>query len=139
MSIQFRVRGLPAVIIIVGLVVFGGWRARAARADLETGAADEIARVLRAEFARELLGDMGSGTPTAADADALLRTQNVSFTSMRARGSTGNLVVRVRVLVDGQPPADGRDVRYFRMRYSPLTGWHLRHESNAFAWHTTFF
>lgn len=45
------------------------------------------------------------------------------------------MVVRVEVLIDGEPPRDDA-VRYYRMSYSAVTGWRTRHEVHAWTFYT---
>lgn len=136
---EFRLSGKPAVLVLIAAVVFGGWRMATARADLDTGAAQRLAQVLSAEYAREQLRGVTSYTQlTPARVDSLLATRNITFASITARGRTRQMTVRVEVLVNGRPPAD-RPVRYYRMRYSPISGWHLDRESNAFGYYSRLF
>jgi hypothetical protein len=51
--------------------------------------------------------------------------QRVTCPKITAHGSLDDAVVRAEVLIDGAPPPDGRSVRYFRMSYSSVLGWHL--------------
>jgi hypothetical protein len=54
---------------------------------------------------------------------------------MKARGTPDDLVVRVKIRVDGGRPPDGREVRYFRMRHSTITGWRMERETGALAYY----
>lgn len=61
--------------------------------------------------------------------------RNVEFTSVAARGSftTGIVVVRAEVTVDGGPPPDRRAVRYFRMeRKFGEAGWLVLGETSSY-------
>ena len=68
-----------------------------------------------------------------------LALDNIQFPEINGRGTPGDMVVRVRVLVDGSPPPDGRSVRYFRMEYSQLTKWRYVRETTGFAYYLNFF
>lgn len=60
--------------------------------------------------------------------------RDVEFTSMAARGTTsGAIVVRTEVTVDGGPPPDGRPVRYFWVsRKFDTPSWLVMGESNPY-------
>jgi hypothetical protein len=61
--------------------------------------------------------------------------RDVEFTSVAARGSltTGIVVVRAEVTVDGGPPPDGRAVRYFRMeRKFGSEGWLVLGQTDSY-------
>lgn len=132
---QFQLRGVPALVAVVLFALFALWRTTSARADLETGAAGELTQWLRAEYARErLAGITDAGTLASGAIDSLIATQNVTFTSIEARGAPDDMIVRIVIQVDGRPPADGREVRYYRMSHSTINGWRLRGETTALAY-----
>lgn len=124
--------------LALALLAFGGWRSMTAYADLDAGAAEELSQWLRAEYTREQLRRVGSADALApAKVDSLLASQNVTFSSLKARGRPDDLVVRAEVLVGGKPTAE--PVRYYRMTYSAVTGWKLTGETCAFAYYTRLF
>ncbi|MBI4666254.1 MAG: hypothetical protein HY751_07590 [Nitrospinae bacterium] len=43
-------------------------------------------------------------------------------------------VIRVKPLVNGEPPPDGKEYRYFVADYSPLIGWGAIYETGKTAW-----
>lgn len=137
---QVRLKGAPALLVVAAVVAFVGWWAVTARAELDASAREALTQQLQAEFAREHLARVGRVEElTPASVDSLLATQTVTFPSLTARGRLPEVIVRVEIRVDGRPPADAREVRYYRMSYSPITGWRIQREATAFAYHTTWF
>ncbi|MBR9990031.1 MAG: hypothetical protein KFH98_09760 [Gemmatimonadetes bacterium] len=131
-----HLKGPQAVLLVVGVVAFAGWRGVTAYTDLEDGAAQELSEWLRAEHARDQLRDISSvGDVTPAKLDSILAGQRVTFASVRARGAPEDMVVRVEVLIDGTPPRDGA-VRYYRMSYGAVTGWRMKREVHAWTFYT---
>jgi hypothetical protein len=76
---------------------------------------------------------------TPAKVDSLLAGQNVTFTSVAARGAPDNMFVRAEILVDGSPPGDSNGTRYYQMSYSTITGWRMTRETTALAYYATIF
>lgn len=86
-------------------------------------------------YFRALITNLTSERIQIGTIDSLLIGQSVTFASVKARGASGDMVVRVEVLIDGEPPRDGA-VRYYRMSHSAVTGWRLRHEVHAWTFYT---
>lgn len=138
---NIRLTGGRAVIMVLVALVVVGYRWYAARASLDTGAADQLRVWLVAEYTAAGLdphaqavegGDAGAA---AAGAQDLLARTRIAFPSLTARGAPDDLVVRAEILVGGGPPPVGRPVRYFRMQHSLVTGWLLRRETVALAYY----
>lgn len=53
----------------------------------------------------------------------LLEAAALDFSSISARGTAGNMVIRVEIKPNAALPPDTPPVRYFRMRHSLLVGW----------------
>ncbi len=137
---QLQMKGPRAVLVLVVVLGFGAWRSFSAHTDLDTGAAQELSRMLQAEYARTELSRIGGVEDLTPEAVAdLLATQNVTFTSLTARGTSDDMIVRAEVAVDGREPQDGAAVRYYRMSHSVLTGWRVSRETSAWAYYTKLF
>ena len=65
-------------------------------------------------------------------ANEILAATRVTIPTIKAKGSRREPVVRIEILVDGKPPADGQGVRYYTMRFSSITGWTMGHKVTAF-------
>lgn len=49
------------------------------------------------------------------------------------------MVVRAEFLVDDRPPAEGENVRYYRMSYTTITGWRMKQPTTALAYYLKVF
>lgn len=139
-EIKIRVTGWKAILVLVVAVAFVGYRYVAMRTTLATEAADELRLWLAAGYISQGLPalqeavERGDREAAATQAQDLVAQERIEFASIGARGSRDDVVVRVEILVDGKPPPDGRQVRYFRMRHSLVTGWTMRYETSALAY-----
>jgi hypothetical protein len=123
MATTIRVTGWRAFVLLVAMVAFGLWRARAQRRTLDTEARRLIQIELSAEYLRG--GD-------------LVPTEAVELRSLSARGHSERVVVRAEVAVEGRTPPDGERVRYFAMRHRLVGGWELLPQRpDAFSYYTT--
>lgn len=134
---QFKLTGINAVLALIVVVGFAGFRLFSAVSSIETAAAEELAFWLRGEYASELLAD----APAADEATAqrMLALEDISFPEMSARGTPDDLIVRVRIAVGGTAPPFGDEVRYFRMEYSQLTQWRLTRETTKWSYYLKLF
>lgn len=134
---QVRIANLkagPALLVLAAVIAFGAWRMYAARVTLDSNARERIEEQLEARYLRGALADVGGGIPDSEQVEALLRSGRVEIQSLRARGTPGDMVVRVDATVDGQPPPDGETVTYWRMSYSTVTGWRVERATTALSW-----
>ncbi len=136
-QVQIKLTGAKAVIAIVMVAAFLGFRFFNATSTLETAAADELKFWLWGQYASRLMAEKPE--PTVETARRALALDNIQFSEINGRGTPRDMVVRVRIVVDGSPPPDGRSVRYYRMEYSQLTKWRYVRETTAFAYHLNFF
>ena len=144
-EVKIRVTGWKAVMVLIVVAAFVGYRYYAVQTTLETGGADELRFWLAAEYMAQGLPALEDaierGDAAAAEAQALeiVARERIEFTEMSARGAPDDLAVRVRIRVDGRPPPDGQEVRYFRMRHSTVTGWRMRRELTKLGYYLTLF
>lgn len=142
---MIRLTGWKALVGVVVLVGFVGYRYAAMRATLATDAADELRLWLAGEYQAaglpELERALAAGDRAAAERSAaeIIARDRISFRDLRARGEPNDVVVRAEIAVDGRPPPVGGAVRYFRMQYSTLTGWRLARETTALSYHLRVF
>jgi len=61
----------------------------------------------------------------------LLEANEVEIESLTARGPLDDLIVRVTLQDGPHLPPDEDRVRYYRLEYSSLTGWHFRRRVSA--------
>jgi anti-sigma-K factor RskA len=144
-EVKIRVTGWKAIVVLLVVAAFVGYRYYAVQTTLETAGADELRFWLSAEYMAQGLPGLEeaveSGDAVAAEEQAreLVARDRVEFTEMGARGAPDDLVVRVRIRVDGRTPPDGREVRYFRMRHSTVTGWRMRAETTKLGYYLALF
>ncbi|MEQ9400914.1 MAG: hypothetical protein RJQ04_17235 [Longimicrobiales bacterium] len=127
-----RLKGWPAVAVLLLVFAFGAWRALAVRSTLDTDGRAALEQELRMQYARTLLAEMGD-TPTEADVQALLATDRVEIRSLSARGPLDDMVARVEATLDGAPPPDG-EISYWRLEWSTVTGWRVRGPTTRVGW-----
>ncbi len=135
--IQIKLTGVKAVVAILLVAAFMGYRFFSAASTIETDAAAELKFSLWGQYASRLMAEKPE--PTEETVRRALALDNIQFPEINGRGTPGDMVVRVRILVDGSPPPDGRLVRYFRMEYSQLTKWRYVRETTGFAYYLNFF
>ena len=141
MEIKLKGWKAIAVLVVIAVVVVGKYRME--RATLETGATEEIKLYLRGEYTSLVLKGVDTDRMTAEELQAkgeeLLKLEDIQFTSVKARGSGDDIVVRVEVQVSGRDPPDGKRVRYYRMSHSTVTGWQVRGEITALSYYLKVF
>ncbi len=135
--IQIKLTGVKAVVAILLVAAFMGYRFFSAASTIETDAAAELKFSLWGQYASRLMAEKPE--PTEETVRRALALDNIQFPEINGRGTPGDMVVRVRISVDGSPPPDGRSVRYFRMEYSQLTKWRYVRETTGFAYYLNFF
>ncbi len=136
-QVQIKLTGAKAVVAILLVAAFMGYRFFSAMSTIETAAAEELKFSLWGEYASRLMAEKPQ--PTEETARRALALDNIEFPEINGRGTPGDMIVRVRISVNGSPPPDGRSVRYFRMEYSQLTRWRYVRATTAFAYHLNFF
>ncbi len=136
-QVNVKLTGAKAVVVILLVAGFMGYRFFSATSTIETDAAEIIKSSLWGRYARGLMAE--NPEPTEETALRAMALDNIQFLEINGRGTPGDMVVRVRISVDGSPPPDGRSVRYFRMEYSQLTKWRYVRETTGFAYYLNFF
>ena len=140
-----KLTGWKALIVIVAIGAFAAIKYSAGRETLPTEGADELKLWISAEYVRAGLPaleeaiESGNREAVEAQTQDVLAGNRIVFRSIKARGSSSDMVVRVEIAVDGGPPPVGDAVRYFAMEYSMITGWRMHHETTALAYYLEFF
>jgi hypothetical protein len=132
----FQITGWKAVLALAGIAAFAGFRYYTRVSTLEKEGREALHLWLAAEYSRDVLESIPSNAAAApaeqqAAAEELLAQQNVAIHDIRARGRGDTIFVRAKVSVNAREPRDGRQVRYFMMSHSMLTGWRLLRETTA--------
>ncbi len=136
-QIEFKLTGAKAIIAIIVVVAFVAFRYVSAASSIETDAASELKFWLRGEYSSRLMAE--NPEPTEETAQRALALANIDFSEIHGRGTLDDMVVRVRIRVEGRPPPYGNEVRYFRMEYSQLTKWRLRRETTKWSYYLNLF
>lgn len=140
-NVNIKLTGWKAVVVIVVVAVVAALRLGAGRASLPTDGADALRVWLHAEYVREglpaLEAAIEANDAAAAETQAqeILASDRIVFRSLKARGSTSEVLVRVEIQVDGGEPPVGNSVRYFVMEHSMITGWRMVYETSAISYY----
>jgi len=146
--LEFKLNGPSAVLALAALGAFTAYRLFAMQSELSTDGLELLKTSLSTEYSRSDVDAMAqkfqNGEVVAA-AEAVERTDRIEgftqieFAEVDARGmwegrQGGDVIVKVQIAVNGGPPPDGDAVRYYRMRYRPLTGWQLGTRTSALSY-----
>jgi len=131
-----RIKGLPAVLIILTLAAFAGFRLLRANTTLDTDGAEVLRQWITAEYARYHLGR--TELTDEERAVFLLAVDSVEFRTLTARGRPDRTMVRLELVPGTAHPAGAATVRYYQMNYSTVTGWHLDRERTALSYYSAF-
>ena len=100
--IQVKLTGAKAVVAILLVAAFMGYRYLNATSTIESDAAEELKFWLQGQYASRLMAE--SPQPTEETARRALALDNIQFSEINGRGTPSDMIVRVRILVDGSPP-----------------------------------
>ena len=122
------------LVILVGAVVF---RVTTARAKLDTQGRAALEAWVQGELIRPILGD--STRSLEERGAAVLQASTVTIRSLAVRGPLDDAVARVE-LAPGPALPPGTDlVRYYRVRYSEITGWTHAGRATVLSWYLAAF
>jgi hypothetical protein len=121
MEIRFRVTGFRAMLLLVGIAGFLGYRFIASRADLHPQASTILRDWIRAEYVRKQAER--EDLPLTKKGLLLAQSVDLRFLSLNARGGQDRQIVRVELEPRPNDPPDWPLVRYYRMKYSLILGW----------------
>lgn len=117
------------LVVVAGVVVF---RVTTARAKLDTQGRAQLEMWVHQEMIRPILAD--TSRSLLERGAAVLKASSVSIRSLAVRGPLNNAVVRVELDPSSALPPGTDLVRYYRMRYSDLTGWTHRGNATVISW-----
>jgi hypothetical protein len=147
---EFQLRGFPAVAAILVVLGFGAYRMHSMQTTLETDAVDELKFWIVSDYARDTLASLPKDVNAVSDAQAMETAEKVraleriEFTSINAKGmwksgKDSDVVVKVDLRVDGKIPPDGEPTRYYKMRYSSISGWRVVRRTSVWSWRLKLF
>ena len=134
---EIRLKGWQAGVVLLAIVAFVAFRFATARATLDTEGAEVLRQWVAAEYQRYHLNR--ADLTDEERARVLLATDSVRFRTISGRGSPDDMVVRVEIERNRAHPPGTPYVRYYRMEYSTVTGWHHRGDVTALAYYLAFF
>lgn len=135
-AVTFTLTGWKAVALIVVVVAFGAYRFTRARAALEGQGRETLEAWIVGEIQRPLLAD--TTLSLAEKGDALLEASRLTIRTLDARGPLDDVQVRVELEPSSGLPPGFELVRYYRMRYSSLTGWSHKGRGSALSYWLAF-
>ncbi len=144
-QMEIRLTGWKAVLAVVIALAVMAYGVFARNTTLDTQAKEVIRQWVAAEYAGKALHkwegvDYSKNQELAEQsANEILAALKVTIPSIKAKGSKTEPVVRVEILVDGKPPPDGKNTRYYKMNFSSITGWTMGYESSAFFYYSRLF
>jgi hypothetical protein len=140
---NFQLRGWHALVAIVALLGFMGFKTYLRVRPVDDGMRDAVRMELLKEYsgqgpqdAARLVAEARAGLPVEPVQPLVER--KVEFASIAAHAKTGAAVtlVRAEVTVDGGPPPDGRAVRYFKLLCGLDGHWMVTGESDPYFYFT---
>ena len=132
-----KLSGWKAVLALLVLAGAVGFREVTVRDKLDTQGREALRRWVQAEVIRPIVADT---TRSLAERDsALTQALAVTIKSLGVRGALSNAVVRVELNPSPALPPGTDLVRYYRARYSVVSGWMHRGNTTALAWYLAVF
>jgi hypothetical protein len=129
--------GWKAVLVLVVLVGAAVFRVSTARAKLDTQGRAALEAWVQGEIIRPILADT---TRSLSERGAAIQeASSVSIRSLAVRGPLSKAVVRVELTPNPALPPGTDLVRYYRMRYSEITGWTHLGSTNVLSWYLAAF
>jgi hypothetical protein len=129
--------GWKAVLVLVLLASVVVFRVVTARAKIDTQGRAALEAWVQAELIRPIVGDT---TRALADRGAAVaEATSVTIRSLAVRGPLNNAVVRVELAPSPALPPGTDLVRYYRMRYSVISGWTHRGSTTVLSWYLAAF
>ena len=133
---EIEIKGWPAVVILVLIVLFFGYRYFTASSEITPQTRESIQTYLDARYAAHFLDDPEFLEDPDSFEDELLA--GVDIVEIKVKGRKEK-IVRVEIAVNGQVPPDGESIKYFRVTDSMMMGEVFEGEVTSFSWHLKLF
>ena len=127
-------KALVVLVVVVGAVVF---RVTTARAKLDTQGRLALEAWVKGEMIRPILAD--STRSLLERGVAIVGASSVTIRELAVRGPLDDAVARVELAPNPAFPAGTDLVRYYRVRYSEITGWTHQGRANVLSWYLAAF
>jgi len=130
-----KLKGGPAMVVLLLIAAFAGFRFLRANQTVDRDGREVLHQWISAEYVRYHLAR--SDLTDQERADVLLASDSVAFV-LSARGRPSRTVVRVEIQPGRAHPPDAPTIRYYRLSYSTLTGWHHDGHTTALGYYLAF-
>ena len=139
---NFKFKGWMAVPVLLLVIGFFAYKFFAIKSTLASEATQELKLQLQGEYTSIGLKGIDIQKLDRHRVDPrvqkLLDASKVEFVSVSSKG-TDPVYIRVEIRVNGNEPPDGKPVRYYKMKYSTLTGWRVLREVSWWSYYSRLF
>ncbi|MEJ2218794.1 MAG: hypothetical protein P8099_19595 [Gemmatimonadota bacterium] len=132
-----RLSGWKAVLVLLIVAGVGGYRVTTARAKIDTQGRAALEQWVQMELVRPLLAD--TTRSLQEQGAAIAQASSVTIRSLAVRGKLSNAVVRVELAPNPALPPGTDLVRYYRMRYTTISGWTHHGSATKLSWYLAAF
>jgi hypothetical protein len=129
--------GWKALLVVAALAGFAAFRIVTVRATLDTEGRAALQAWVQGDVIRPILAD--TTRPLEERGRRIVEASSIGIRSLDVRGPLRNMVVRAELEPHPALPVDVERVRYYRMRYSALTGWTHHGSANVLSWYLAAF
>lgn len=130
-----KLTGAPAVLVLIVIVGFAGFSLLRANQTVDSDGRAVLRQWISAEYVRYHLARRDLSDQDRAE--ILLASDSVTF-ELSARGRPSRTVVKVEIQRGRAHPPDAPTIRYYRMSYSTVTGWHHDGHTTALGYYLAF-
>ena len=127
-------KALVVLVVVVGAVVF---RVTTARTKLEPQGRLALEAWVKGEMIRPILAD--STRSLLERGVAIAGASSVTIREIAVRGPLDGAVARIELAPNAAFPPGTDLVRYYRVRYSEITGWTHAGRANVLSWYLAAF
>ncbi len=144
-EIGFKPTGWNAVLLLIAILCLAVFQHYRLRTQVDRKAADAIRSHLYSTYAGRISGMLDrareDGLWQAEDTENIISygeaLNAIDFTSLTARKSGNDVMVKAIFTLDSTPPPDGKSVRYFVMQPSLIGTWRVKWETTAWRYRLT--
>ena len=139
---KFTLSGPWAIIAIILMAVYGAYHIHTINGALESPLIKEqITNQIKGHYmgiqAKDMLEQHEAGE---LEDGAEWTPVDITLNEMELRGLfSDRQVIRVKPMVNGEPPPDGKEYWYFETEYSSLLGWQIPLPVGEWAWSLKWF
>ncbi len=138
---SFKLKGWVAAPVLLAMLGFVVFRAISAETALASDAGNSIKLHLQGVYSIYELEGLeeavlaGNLDEISEQVGRLVSLDEIEFYGVGIKGTSDEIVVRIKIRVDQGPPPDGIKTRYFLLRHWAATGWRVAREVGAFQYY----